>query len=116
MPNLVMEYTDSLEDRLNTQGLLQDMHQALIDSGLFDLNSVKSRTLRCHSWLIGDSEDQNDFIHVTVELLSGRTPEQKKALSQSVFAILTEQASWVGSVTVNIRDMDRDCFAKHTTI
>ncbi|GEM80730.1 5-carboxymethyl-2-hydroxymuconate Delta-isomerase [Vibrio superstes] len=116
MPNLVMEYTDSLEDRLNTQGLLQDMHQALIESELFELNSIKSRALRCHSWLIGDSEDQHDFIHVTIELLSGRTTQQKQALSQSVFVLLTEQASWVGSVTVNVRDMDRDCFFKHTNM
>ncbi|CAM2978692.1 5-carboxymethyl-2-hydroxymuconate Delta-isomerase [Vibrio rarus] len=116
MPNLVMEYTDSLESRLNIHGLLQDTHQAMIESDLFELNSIKSRALRCHSWLIGDSEDQHDFIHITVEMLGGRTAEQKRLLSQRIFQLLIEQAAWVGSLTVNIRDMDMDCFCKQTNI
>ncbi|OBT16461.1 5-carboxymethyl-2-hydroxymuconate isomerase [Vibrio sp. UCD-FRSSP16_10] len=116
MPSLVMEYTDALEGRLNTHSLLQDMHQVMIESDLFEINSIKSRPLRCHSWLIGDSEDQHDFIHVTVELLGGRTTEQKKLLSHGIFQLLTEQASWVGSLTVNIREMDAECFYKQTNI
>ena len=35
MPNLVVEYSSSVDERVNTQGLLEDLHQVLIDSGLF---------------------------------------------------------------------------------
>ena len=112
MPNLVMEYTQPIEDRLNTQGLLQDLHQVLCDSGLFETNAIKSRAYRCHSWLIGDCEDSQDFIHITVELLSGRTDEQKRALSQSLIDLLTAEAPWLASITVNLREMDKGCFQK----
>jgi 5-carboxymethyl-2-hydroxymuconate isomerase len=112
MPNLIMEYTQHVEDRLNTHGLLQDLHQILCDSGLFEICDVKSRAYRCHSWLIGDSEDSQDFIHITVDLLAGRTDEQKQALSQELIDHLHELAPWVASITVNIRNMDRSSFQK----
>ncbi|GAM55360.1 5-carboxymethyl-2-hydroxymuconate delta-isomerase [Vibrio ishigakensis] len=112
MPNLVMEYTQPIEERVNVQGLLQDLHQSMIDSGLFEASSVKSRALRCHTWLVGEHEDDVDFIHLTVELLSGRTEEQKRALSRDLMQLLTQNAEWVHSLTINVRDMDRECFQK----
>ncbi len=112
MPNLVLEYTNSVEERVNVQGLLEDLHKAALDSGLFELASVKSRTLRCHNWLIGEEGDSLDFIHINFELLAGRTPEQKRTLSRDLMAVLQEQAGHVHSLTVNIRDMDVDCFQK----
>ncbi len=112
MPNLVLEYSNSVEERVNVQGLLEDLHKAALDSELFELASVKSRALRYHHWLIGEEGDSLDFIHVNFELLAGRTPEQKRALSRDLMAVLQEQASHIHSLTVNIRDMDVDCFCK----
>ena len=57
MPNLVMEYSNSVDERVNVQLLLEDLHQAEISSGLFEVSSVKSRALRCYHWLVGDEED-----------------------------------------------------------
>lgn len=45
MPNLVMEYSNSVDERINVQGLLEDLHRAAIDSGLFEISSVKSATI-----------------------------------------------------------------------
>ncbi|MDA0152803.1 5-carboxymethyl-2-hydroxymuconate isomerase [Vibrio sp. Makdt] len=112
MPNLVLEYSNSVDERVNIQGLLEDLHQVTLNCGLLDIPSVKSRSLRCHNWLVGDEEDSVDFIHISFELLSGRTEEQKRELSRSLMQILQEQASHVRSLTVNIRDMDKSCFQK----
>ena len=112
MPNLVLEYSNSVDERVNIQGLLEDLHQVALTCGLFDVPSVKSRSLRCHNWLVGDEEDSVDFIHIIFELLPGRTEEQKRELSRSLMQILQEQASHVRSLTVNIRDMDKSCFQK----
>ncbi len=112
MPNLVLEYSNSVEERVNIQGLLEDLHQVAIDSGLFDLASIKSRTLRCHHWLVGGQGDSVDFIHITFELLEGRTVQQRNELSRQLMVVLSEQAHQVQSLTVNIRNMDSDCFQK----
>ncbi|AXY02088.1 5-carboxymethyl-2-hydroxymuconate Delta-isomerase [Vibrio alfacsensis] len=112
MPNLVLEYSNSVDERVNVQGLLEDLHKVAIGTGLFDVASVKSRALRCHHWLVGDEGDSVDFIHINFDLLSGRTPEQKRDLSRALMTVLQEQASHVRSLTVNVRDMDIDCFQK----
>ena len=112
MPHLIMEYSNSAEDRLNMQGLLEDLHQVAIDSELFSVNDVKSRTIRVHSWLVGDKGNSADFIHITVELLSGRTPEQKRELSRGLMDVLAEQASHIDSLTINVRDMEPESFQK----
>lgn len=114
MPNLVMEYSNSIEERVNVQALLEDLHQVTIQSGLFGVRDVKSRTLRTHYWLIGDLDDSVDFIHVTLELLDGRSEQQKHDLSVALMDALKSKASFVASLTVNIRDMDRRCFQKVT--
>ncbi|MCG9598497.1 5-carboxymethyl-2-hydroxymuconate isomerase [Vibrio sp. Isolate25] len=112
MPNLVMEYSNSVDERVNVQGLLEDLHQVALHSGLFDASSVKSRALRCHHWLVGEAGDNVDFIHISFDLLGGRTAEQKRELSRQLMGVLQDQASHVHSLTVNIRDMDKECFQK----
>ncbi|WP_407832657.1 5-carboxymethyl-2-hydroxymuconate Delta-isomerase [Vibrio rotiferianus] len=112
MPNLVLEYSNSVDERVNVQGLLEDLHKVTLDSGLFELASVKSRALRCHNWLVGEEDDSVDFIHINFDLLAGRSAEQKRELSRALMVVLQEQASHVRSLTVNVRDMDIDCFQK----
>ncbi len=112
MPHLVMEYSNSVDERVNVQGLLEDLHQVAIKSGLFDTGAVKSRALRCHHWLVGEEADQVDFIHISFDLLEGRTAEQKRELSRQLIEELQSQAGHVRSLTVNIRDMDKACFQK----
>lgn len=112
MPNLVMEYSNSVDARVNVQGLLEDLHKVTLQSELFDIQSVKSRALRCHNWLVGDREDNVDFIHISFELLSGRTEEQKRELSRQLMQVLQQKAHSVYSLTVNVREMDKSCFQK----
>ncbi|WED21659.1 5-carboxymethyl-2-hydroxymuconate Delta-isomerase [Vibrio sp. JC009] len=112
MPNLVLEYSNSVDERVNVQGLLEDLHEITLDCGLFQAEDVKSRALRCHHWLIGHTGDSEDFIHITFELLSGRTAEQKNTLADALMAKLKEQAGAVKSLSINIRDMDKETFKK----
>jgi len=110
MPNLVLEYSNSVEERVNVQGLLEDLHQVMIECGLFDVLTVKSRTLRCHHWLIGDQADSEDFIYISVEVMSGYSAEQKQALSQQLMQVLDSQTGQVRSLSVSIRELDQACF------
>jgi 5-carboxymethyl-2-hydroxymuconate isomerase len=110
MPNLVMEYTNSVDERVNVQGLLEDLHEVALHSGLFDVTTVKSRALRCHNWLVGEDGDAKDFIHVSFELLEGRSDEQKQHLAQQLMDVLELQTNNISSLTVNIRDMDKKSF------
>ncbi|MGR5239089.1 5-carboxymethyl-2-hydroxymuconate Delta-isomerase [Vibrio alfacsensis] len=112
MPNLVLEYSSSVDERVNVQGLLEDLHKVALDSGLFELASVKSRAFECHDWLVGEEGNSADFIHISFDLLAGRTPEQKRELSRALMSVLQTHANHVRSLTVNVRDMDIESFQK----
>ncbi len=48
MPNIILEYSNSVDESVNIQGLLQDVHQIALDCGFFMKDDVKSRALRSH--------------------------------------------------------------------
>lgn len=110
MPNLIMEYSSSVEERINVPGLLEDLHNVALNCGLFDPSAVKSRSLRCQHWLIGLDENNVDFIYVSLELLSGRTEQQKSDLSRRLLEVLQQKARTVQQLSVNIIDMDKASF------
>ncbi|WP_299016953.1 5-carboxymethyl-2-hydroxymuconate Delta-isomerase [uncultured Photobacterium sp.] len=112
MPNLVMEYADPVAERVNVPGLLEDLHLVLLSCGLFEDNSVKSRSYPCHTWLVGPEGDLKTFIHIELRMLSGRSAEQKRSLSRSLMTVLEQHASTIHSLTVDISDMDRESFLK----
>ena len=112
MPNLVMEYSDPVAERVNVQGLLEDLHRALLISGLFESDSVKSRSYSCHSWQVGEEGDRKTFIHLGLSMMAGRHPEQKRQLSRDLMSVLEQHASMINSLTIDIRDMDPECFLK----
>ncbi len=114
MPNLIMEYTHSVDERINVQSLLEDLHNALIESQYFEVNSIQSRAMRLHQWLVGELSDSVDFIHVTLEPLEGLSAQQKSTLSEQLMAILSEQAAHVQSLTVKIRDIQVSGYSRVT--
>lgn len=110
MPHIVMEYSNSLEERANVQTLLEALHQAAIDSQLFDIHLIKSRAMRFNHWLVADQADVLDFIHVSVDILEGRSLEQREALSKAMLQALQAQLDFPLSLTVNVREMNRQVF------
>ncbi|UXI01472.1 5-carboxymethyl-2-hydroxymuconate Delta-isomerase [Photobacterium sp. TY1-4] len=112
MPNLLMEYAEPVAERVNVPGLLEDLHQCLLACGLFDASAVKSRSYPCRAWLVGREGDLNTFIHVELSLLSGREPAQKRELSRGLLSVLEQHGAGINSLTVEIREMDRDSYMR----
>jgi len=106
MPDLIMEYSSSVDERTNVQLLLEELHQALIDSQLFDVSSICSRSIRIHQWLLGDKQDREDFIHVTLDVMSGQGKEQKNQLSERLIGVMNDNTCHIESLSVKVRECD----------
>ncbi len=112
MPHVVCEYSDPVSERVNMDLLLEGLHQCLIGSGEFEPANIKTRAYACHNWLIGESDDRKDFIHITLSLFEGRSVELKKALSERLLAELQKHAEHVHSLSVNVCDIDTRVYSK----
>jgi 5-carboxymethyl-2-hydroxymuconate isomerase len=115
MPHLHMEYTANLP-QLDADKALLRFNNALVASGQFAEYDIKSRARKVETFRVGTGLGERAFVHVKLALLSGRSPEIKKQLSQSLLAVLQELCEWPAGVelqlAVEILDIDRDSYGK----
>lgn len=111
MPHIILEYSQSFKPTVQTKKVKDELFKTLVANSDFEAKSIKYRTLSYEDF----QGEENDFIHLTVRLLSGRTPEQKKKISQRAGACMesllgTHKGSL--SITVDIQEMERGSYFK----
>ena len=111
MPHCIIEYSNDLETEVETSTLLSSVYNAALESELFFENDIKVRALAFKYFTIGQTWQK--FIHVTVKILSGRTLEQRKALSQLILNKLKNLVSNSVSLSVEIAELDKESYAKN---
>ncbi|MBK5510855.1 MULTISPECIES: 5-carboxymethyl-2-hydroxymuconate Delta-isomerase [unclassified Pseudomonas] len=116
MPHLHMEYTANLPE-LNADVALIRLNNTLVASGQFAAEfDIKSRAIKVETFKVGTSLGVRAFVHVKLALLSGRSPQIKKQLSESLLAVVQELCEWPKDVEVQlcveILDIDRESYTK----
>ena len=115
MPHLTLEYTDNLP-ALDARDVLLELNRTLVESGHFEEADIKSRAIKLDTFVVGTSSDRRAFVHVKLAVLSGRSPETKRALSESLLLALKTfgEPATGGEVQlcVEVLDIDRGSYAK----
>mgnify|MGYP003730343275 CR=1 FL=1 len=116
MPHLHLEYTANLTDLAVEKTLLR-LNNVLMASGQFGSEfDIKSRAFKVESFQVGTSLSPRAFIAVKLSLLSGRSPQVKKQLSESLLAALQDMGEWPADMqiqlSVQLVDMDRESYSK----
>ena len=73
MPHIVIEHSEDLP--ILPQVLVEKVHQAVFDSGLFELSTIKTRAIAYQHYELGEGKD--GFIHIGASIMAGRTIELK---------------------------------------
>ena len=93
MPQMFIDYSDNIQ-KLDKKQLMLGLNHALFDTGLVgQAIDIKSRISEVADYLIGfgdenDAVDNQAFIFVRLQGLSGRTDEQKNAMTESLSQFL----------------------------
>lgn len=116
MPHLHMEYTANLPE-LNADVALIRLNNTLVGSGQFAAEfDIKSRAVKVETFKVGTSLGERGFVHVKLALLSGRSSQVKKQLSESLLAVVQDLCEWPKDVEVQlcveILDIDRESYTK----
>lgn len=120
MPHLILEYSSNLKTKPSKE-LLSRLHESLPALGPFELHSIKSRILEHQVYCVADGDPDAGFVHLELRILSGRAPEIKQRVSKGLAEILkdffaADLSARRMSVTVEIRDLDAECYSKVSTI
>lgn len=111
MPHCTIEYSPSVTTIASPQKMVSLVHEAALSTDLFHPDAIKTRAFEVNAFQLG--ENLQGFIHVTLAIMPGRTLEQKNNLSSSVIAVLANLQLTATSITVEIRDINRETYKKH---
>ena len=121
MPHIIAEYSANLEDRLDVQALVNDLHQAAVESQIADLVGIRSRAVRREYFRVAEGNPANGFVHIVARLRRGRTTEQRKALGQALLAAADRRLAAVYpkhpiGLTVEVHEIDPDMTFRRNTL
>lgn len=115
MPHMIVEYTANING-FDAAGILRPLNQTLVGSGEFNESDIKSRAIKLDDFLIGLRAEAHAFVHVKLHILSGRSAEQKQALSSRLLQALTAsfpaQAGLTTQLCVEILEIERASYSK----
>lgn len=119
MPHIIAEYSANLEDCLDVQALVDDLHQVAIDSGVAELAAIRTRAERREYFRVADGNPANGFVHVTARLRIGRPEEKRTALGEALLAAADKRLTAVYpthpiGLTVEIHEIDEMTFRRNT--
>ncbi len=110
MPHCVIEYSKTLDSIVKRGVIVEAVHSGAVKSGLFEASHIRTRATVYEDYVIG--YPVNDFIHVTLKILSGRNQQQKKGLTDLVLSELEKIGLTSISLTVEVIDIERDTYAR----
>ena len=73
MPHLILEYSANVLDEPDHSRLLQGLHRALAETGLFSLSDFKGRAVRHEpfAFAVADGAPDRAFVALEVQVLDG---------------------------------------------
>ncbi len=121
MPHLAIDYSPSLEARVNVTAVCQAAYDAMIKSGVFPVAGIRVRAHRADICIVADDLPENDFLAMTLSVGAGRSKDVLAEAGSLVFDAVREVLSEPLStphfaLSLEIRVMDPDLSWKDTPI
>lgn len=88
MPHFYAECTDNIRDEARLQELFAKVHHYLAGTGVFPVGGIRSRALWLDTWRMADGAADDAFVHMTLKLGQGRSPESRKQVGEALFALI----------------------------
>jgi 5-carboxymethyl-2-hydroxymuconate isomerase len=91
MAHFIYEYSANLPaEQLNLSALMEKMHKAAANSGIFPLAGLRSRAIRCEEFRVGDGNPEHGFVNLSMKVGRGRGLDTRMVVGQTLFDILIE--------------------------
>ena len=89
MPHLTIEYSANLAADVDVQALVDRLHSAAVETGVFPLGGIRTRAEPRQHYRIADGDPDHAFVHVVLRMAAGRDLATRERVGQHVFDALT---------------------------
>jgi 5-carboxymethyl-2-hydroxymuconate isomerase len=113
VPHIIVEYSANLEEAVPIASLVEDVHRAVLASGIFKLGAVRTRAERRDIYVIADGDPQNAFINVIAKIARGRPLEKRRGLAEAIMSALEQRTATLMqsrglALSVYLEEIDED--------
>ncbi|MGK7233657.1 5-carboxymethyl-2-hydroxymuconate Delta-isomerase [Streptomyces hygroscopicus] len=112
--------SDTLTDAFDRPGFGAALHPVIAKTVDTAVAGCKTRFRRVEEAHLADGAQDLAMIHIEVSILSGRDAATKRELSAAVLEVARAHVAPVPGLTVHttvdVRDLDRDCYEKHEVV
>jgi len=95
LPHIVIEYSANLEDEVAPTRLVEVLHAAALETGVFPLAGLRTRAERRDLYRIADGDPDHIFIAVTVRIGEGRDTATRRRVAEALMAVLERETAGI---------------------
>jgi 5-carboxymethyl-2-hydroxymuconate isomerase len=109
LPHCILEYSANLPDAPDLVALLSRVHDALVESGEFSRDLIKSRAYEARDFCVTDGDPERGFVAMAIHVLEGRDDATLASLAERVLSILCEAypaSVELGKVELSVRSVE----------
>jgi len=92
MPQIILECSNNVIEK-DSKSLLLQIHHILTENLPTELRSCKSRVIRHHDFVLGDGNEDNAFVHLSIGVMKGRSHELLSAVASTIMTALKDAFS-----------------------
>lgn len=85
MPHIQIDYTANLADAVIQKRLVDKVHQAAMDTGVFPVWGIRTFARALDDYRVGNAQAGNGFVNVTVRIAPGRSLEVRQRIARTLF-------------------------------
>ena len=115
MPHLDVKMSYGISSKIRPDDLLRKLHDVLSEQETIKLEQIKSKMFISDFEYIGDVvETPQDYVHVEIKLMPGRSQEIKQTISKSLHEVVVkeiESANLKSNNTVEVSELDENSYS-----
>ena len=112
MPHIIVEYPEQLVNDTQVGAMLQTIHRAIAESGLFRADQIRTRAYSFKNFTNAGASEP--YMHIQARIKSGRDLDNKKQLGEVILKALGALNIPASVITVEIIDMERESYGKYS--
>jgi 5-carboxymethyl-2-hydroxymuconate isomerase len=86
LPHIMIDYSRSLEERLDVAGLCRVIRDAALATGVLPLAGIRVRAVAADHVVIADGNPGHAYLDISLRLRAGRSQADKLRATEAIFA------------------------------
>lgn len=111
MPHITVEYSANLEADLSPRRLVDAIHAAALETGVFPIGGLRTRAEKRDVYAVADGDPDNAFVAILARIGAGRDAETRHRVAERLMSALERETAAAFAkrglgLTVEVQEID----------